>query len=111
MARDARELLFVPLGGVGEIGMNLALYGIGTEKGGTWLCVDMGVSFGDDTTPGIDLIMPDIRFLEQEKRNLVGIVLTHGHEDHVGALFDLWPKLKVPVYATPFNAAQNESDR
>jgi len=111
MARDARELLFVPLGGVGEIGMNLALYGIGTEKGGTWLCVDMGVSFGDDTTPGIDLIMPDIRFLEAEKRNLVGIVLTHGHEDHVGALFDLWPKLKVPVYATPFTAALIESKR
>jgi ribonuclease J len=111
LAKDARELLFVPLGGVGEIGMNLALYGIGTEKGGTWLCVDMGVSFGDDTTPGIDLIMPDIRFLEQEKRNLVGIVLTHGHEDHVGALFDLWPKLKVPVYATPFTAALIESKR
>ena len=104
-------MLFVPLGGVGEIGMNLALYGIGTEKGGTWLCVDMGVSFGDDTTPGIDLIMPDIRFLEKEKRNLVGIVLTHGHEDHVGALFDLWPKLKVPVYATPFTAALIESKR
>ncbi len=111
MAKEARELLFVPLGGVGEIGMNLALYGIGTDKGGTWLCVDMGVAFGDDTTPGIDLIMPDIRFLEQEKRNLAGIVLTHGHEDHVGALFDLWPKLKVPVYATPFTAALIASKR
>ena len=111
MAGDARELLFVPLGGVGEIGMNLALYGIGTEKGGSWLCVDMGVAFGDDTTPGIDLIMPDIRFLESERRNLAGIVLTHGHEDHVGALFDLWPKLKVPVYATPFTAALIESKR
>ena len=111
MANDKRELLFVPLGGVGEIGMNLALYGLGTERGGSWLCVDMGVSFGNETTPGIDLIMPDIRFIEEERRNLAGIVLTHGHEDHVGALFDLWPKLKVPVYATPFTAALIESKR
>jgi ribonuclease J len=111
LAQDPRELLFVPLGGVGEIGMNLALYGLGTEAGGSWICVDMGVSFGDETTPGVDLIMPDIRFLESERRNLAGIVLTHGHEDHVGALFDLWPKLRAPVYATPFTAALIESKR
>ncbi len=112
VAGDPRELLFVPLGGVGEIGMNLALYGIGSDKGGgNWLCVDMGVSFGDDATPGVDLIMPDIRFLEAERRNLAAIVITHAHEDHVGALFDLWPKLKVPVYATPFTAALIESKR
>jgi ribonuclease J len=99
------ELVFAPLGGVGEIGMNLALYGLGSERGGQWLCVDMGVAFADAEIPGVDLIMPDIRFLEEERRNLVGIVLTHAHEDHFGAIFDLWPKLKVPVYATPFTAA------
>ncbi|MDO8533741.1 MAG: ribonuclease J [Xanthobacteraceae bacterium] len=107
----AMELVFAPLGGVGEIGMNLALYGLGSGGGGDWLCVDMGVAFADAELPGIDLIMPDIRFLEEERKNLAGIVLTHGHEDHVGALFDLWPRLKVPVYATPFTAALIESKR
>ncbi len=111
MAKAARELVFAPLGGVGEIGMNLALYGLGSGGGGDWLCVDMGVAFADAELPGVDLIMPDIRFLEEERKNLAGIVLTHGHEDHVGALFDLWPRLKVPVYATPFTAALIESKR
>jgi ribonuclease J len=104
-------LVFVPLGGVGEIGMNLALYGLGSKHKRDWLCVDMGVSFADAELPGIDLIMPDIRFLAEEKRNLAGIVLTHGHEDHMGAVFDLWPRLQVPVYATPFTAALLESKR
>lgn len=97
-------MLFAPLGGVGEIGMNLALYGLSSGNRREWLCVDMGVSFGDYDTPGVDLIMADIAFAEEERRDLKGIVLTHGHEDHVGALFDLWPKLRVPVYATPFTA-------
>jgi ribonuclease J len=105
VSKQARELVFAPLGGVGEIGMNLALYGLGAGGRGDWLCVDMGVSFADNELPGIDLIMPDIRFLEEERGSLAGIVLTHGHEDHFGGLFDLWPKLKVPVYATPFTAA------
>jgi ribonuclease J len=100
-----RELVFAPLGGVGEIGMNLALYGLGSDGRGDWLCVDMGVAFADNELPGIDLIMADIRFLEEERRSLAGIVLTHAHEDHFGAVFDLWPKLKVPIYATPFTAA------
>jgi ribonuclease J len=96
------ELTFAPLGGVGEIGMNLSIYGIG----GRWLAVDLGVSFGDEEhLPGIDLVMPDIRFLEKEKKNLVGIVLTHAHEDHFGAIIDLWPKLKCPIYATQFSAS------
>src|SRR5262249_43402571 len=99
------ELLFVPLGGVGEIGMNLALYGLGSGGKREWVCVDMGVSFAAAEIPGIDVILPDIRFLESERRNLRAIVLTHGHEDHIGAIFDLWPKLQVPVYATPFTAA------
>jgi ribonuclease J len=105
VSKSASELVFIPFGGVGEIGMNLALYGLGSERGGEWLCVDMGVSFADNDFPGIDLIMPDTRFLEDERQNLAGIVLTHAHEDHFGAVFDLWPRLKVPVYATPFTAA------
>jgi len=99
------ELVFAPLGGVGEIGMNLSLYGFGRVRQKAWLAVDLGVAFAGDDLPGIDLIMPDIRFLVEERRNLVAIVLTHAHEDHFGALIDLWPRLKVPVYATPFTAA------
>ena len=100
------ELTFAPLGGVGEIGMNLYIYGLGKGQQRSWLAVDLGVSFGDEEhLPGIDLIMPDIRFLEKEKKNLVGLVLTHAHEDHFGAIIDLWPKLKCPIYATKFSAA------
>src|SRR6185436_3026698 len=100
----AQELLFAPLGGVGEIGMNLALYGIGDGPKRQWIAVDLGVSFAGDDLPGIDLIMPDIAFLIAERRNLLGIVITHAHEDHFGALLDLWPRLRVPVYATAFTA-------
>jgi ribonuclease J len=99
------ELVFVPLGGVGEIGMNLSLYGLGPPRRKAWLAVDFGVAFAGDDLPGIDVIMPDIRFIEEERGNLAGLVLTHAHEDHYGALIDLWPRLKVPVYATPFTAA------
>src|SRR6202043_3676781 len=91
--------------GVGEIGMNLSLYGLGNQARRTWLAVDLGVAFGGDDLPGIDLVMPDIRFLIEERRNLAGIVLTHAHEDHFGALLDLWPQLRVPIYATPFAAS------
>ena len=91
--------------------MNLALYGLASGNRREWLCVDMGVSFGDSDTPGVDLIMADVSFAEEERRDLKGIVITHGHEDHVGALFALWPKLKVPVYATPFTATLIESKR
>lgn len=105
------ELVFAPLGGVGEIGMNLSLYGIGSERRRTWIAVDLGVAFAGEDLPGVDLIMPDIRFLVEERRNLAGIVLTHAHEDHFGALFDLWPRLGVPVFATPFTAALIEAKR
>jgi len=111
MAAAAEELVFAPLGGVGEIGMNLALYGIGTEQRRQWIAVDLGVAFADGELPGIDLIMPDIRYLVEERRNLLGIVLTHAHEDHFGALIDLWPRLRVPVYATKFTAALFEVKR
>jgi ribonuclease J len=105
------ELVFAPLGGVGEIGMNLSIYGFGSPRRRTWLAVDLGVAFAGEDLPGIDLIMPDVRFLAEERTNLVGIVLTHAHEDHFGALIDLWPRLRVPVYATPFTAALFEAKR
>jgi ribonuclease J len=111
MAGKGDELVFAPLGGVGEIGMNLAIYGFGEAHRRKWIVVDIGVSFGGDDLPGIDLIMPDIRFLVEERRNLLGLVLTHAHEDHFGALLDLWPRLKIPVYATPFTAALIEAKR
>jgi ribonuclease J len=99
------ELVFAPLGGVGEIGMNLAVYGFGPEQHRSWIVVDMGVAFAGDELPGIEVILPDIRYLVEERRNLLGLVLTHAHEDHFGALLDLWPQLKIPVHATPFTAA------
>ena len=91
--------------------MNLGLYGLGTERRRQWIAVDIGVAFAGEDLPGIDLILPDIRFLIEERRNLLGIVLTHAHEDHFGALIDLWPRLRVPVYATPFTAALFEAKR
>jgi ribonuclease J len=111
MATSSDELVFAPLGGVGEIGMNLSLYGVGPENARKWLAVDLGVAFGGDDLPGIDLIMPDIRFLIEERRNLQALVLTHAHEDHYGAIIDLWPRLRVPIFATPFTAALLEAKR
>jgi ribonuclease J len=106
----ADELTFAPLGGVGEIGMNLSIYGLGDRHRRSWLAIDLGVSFGDEEhLPGIDLIMPDISFLEKERKNLMGLVLTHAHEDHFGAIIDLWPRLKCPIYATKFSAALFEA--
>ncbi len=96
------ELVFVPLGGSGEIGMNLNVYGYGPEANRDWLIVDVGVTFGDLSTPGVDVIVPDPAFLDGEK--IRGIVLTHGHEDHIGALGWLWHRIKAPIYATPFTA-------
>ncbi|WP_108659705.1 ribonuclease J [Acuticoccus kandeliae] len=105
MSKAGDELVFLPLGGVGEIGMNLGLYGFGPPHAKKWLMVDCGVTFADPrVTPGIDLIMPDIGFIEEERRDLVGLVLTHAHEDHYGAVLDLWPRLECPVYATRFTA-------
>ena len=112
MAGPAQDLVFAPLGGVGEIGMNLSIYGVGDERRRSWLAIDLGVSFAsEDHLPGVDLILPDIRYLVEERKNLAGLVLTHAHEDHYGALIELWPRLKVPVYATPFTAALLEAKR
>jgi len=105
-----QKLVFAPLGGVGEIGMNLSIYGVGDERRRSWLAVDLGVSFAaEEHLPGVDLILPDIRYLVEERKNFTGLVLTHAHEDHFGALLDLWPQLKLPIYATPFTAALLEA--
>ena len=99
------ELLFCPLGGSGEIGMNMNLYAYGKENNQKWIIVDLGVTFADDSIPGIDLIMPDPGFIIDKKDDLLGIVLTHAHEDHIGAVAHIWPDLKCKLYATPFTAA------
>ena len=107
MANPARddELVLLPLGGAGEIGMNFNAYGFGPPDERKWIVVDCGVLFGrETTTPGIDLIMPDIRFLAEQRENVLAIVLTHAHEDHIGAIGHLWPMLRCPLYATPFTA-------
>ena len=102
---NQNELVFLPLGGAGEIGMNLNCYGYGPPDARSWIVLDCGVLFGrETTTPGVDLMMPDVRFLEEQRTSLLGLVLTHGHEDHLGAVAHLWPKLRCPVYATPFTA-------
>jgi len=95
------ELLFVALGGAGEIGMNLNLYG----HAGKWLMVDLGITFGDERTPGIEVIMPDPSFIEERAPDLIGLVLTHAHEDHIGAVPYLWSKLRCPIFATAFTAS------
>ena len=102
---DTKELVFLPLGGTGEIGMNCNLYGYGARGKRRWIMVDLGVTFARHHDPGIDLITPDIGFIEKQKKNLLGLLLTHGHEDHIGAVAHLWPRLQCPVYATPFTAA------
>ena len=103
MSKD--ELIFCPLGGSGEIGGNMNLYAYGKEDEKKWIIVDMGVSFADDSIPGVDLIMPDAGFIIDKKEDLLGIVLTHAHEDHIGAVAHIWPSLKCKMYATPFTAA------
>jgi ribonuclease J len=99
--QDPNELIFLPLGGVGEIGMNLSLYG----TRGKWLMVDCGVTFADESMPGIDLIMADPEFIAQRRDSLVALVVTHGHEDHIGAIAHLWRQFRCPIYATPFTRA------
>lgn len=98
------ELVFLPLGGSNEIGMNFNLYGFGPAHDRKWIVVDLGVTFGDQTTPGVEIILPDPEYIEAYADDILGIVLTHAHEDHLGAVHWLWPRLKAPVYATPFTA-------
>ena len=99
------ELLFCPLGGRGEIGGEYEFIRLWKENDQKWIIVDMGVSFADDSVPGIDLILPNAGFIIDKKDDLLGIVLTHAHEDHIGAVAHLWPELKCKMYATPFTAA------
>ena len=98
------EFLFCPLGGSGEIGMNMNLFAYGKPSDHKWIMVDIGVTFADDSLPGIDLIYADPSFIVDRRENLLGIVLTHAHEDHIGAIAHLWPKLKCKIFATPFTA-------
>lgn len=112
MAKNSGDsLVFVPLGGVGEIGMNMAAYGFGPELDRKWIVVDCGVSFGGPAQPGIELIMADPVFLEENADDILGLILTHSHEDHYGAVLDLWPGFDRPVYATAFTAAMLEAKR
>jgi ribonuclease J len=104
MASKSDELVFLPLGGSNEIGMNFNLYGFGPPHDRRWIVVDLGVTFGDQTTPGVEVILPDPEFIEEYADRILGIVLTHAHEDHLGAVAWLWPRLQAPVYATPFTA-------
>jgi ribonuclease J len=101
MKKQKSEFIFVPLGGTGEIGKNMNLYGYE----GKWLMVDLGITFGDQFTPGFDIIMPDPTFITERKKDLVGVVITHAHEDHVGAVPYLWPELECPIYASPFTVS------
>ncbi len=100
--KNQDELVFLPLGGSGEIGMNLNMFGFGPEHNRKWIIVDIGVTFGGADTPGVDIIMPNIDFIEQNRKDILGIVLTHAHEDHMGALARLWDRIRCPVWATPF---------
>ena len=104
MNTGKKKFVFLPLGGSGEIGMNMNLYGYGVENDYKWIIVDVGVTFPDDSLPGVDLIMPDPSFIIENKNNLLGIILTHAHEDHVGAIAHIWPKLECPIFATSFTA-------
>lgn len=106
------ELVFGALGGLGEIGMNAYLYGVGPRKSRKWLLVDLGITFPEgENDPGVDVIFPDLRFLEEERNALCGIVITHAHEDHIGAVLELWPRLQVPVFCTPFATGMLKAKR
>ncbi|MGH1417408.1 MAG: ribonuclease J [Hyphomicrobiaceae bacterium] len=102
--RDENELVFAALGGLGEIGMNAYLYGFGPRDERQWLLVDLGLTFPGPSEPGVEVILPDLRFIIEDRKSLAGILITHGHEDHLGAVLELWPELEAPIYATPFTA-------
>lgn len=101
---NKNELIFCPLGGSGQIGGNMNLYAYGNDENQKWIIIDTGVSFADDSVPGVDLIYPDPAFIIDKKNDLLGIVLTHAHEDHIGAISHIWPDLKCNIYATPFTS-------
>lgn len=111
MVKADGELVLVPLGGLGEIGMNAMLYGFGPKSHRKWILVDLGIAFAGPELAGIDVLMPDLTFIEKMKKDLVGLIITHAHEDHIGAVADLWPRLGCPVYATRFAAGLLETKR
>ncbi len=111
MTTDASNFVFAPLGGLGEIGMNAALYGFGPPRARKWLMVDCGLTFPGPDLPGVDLVLPDVSFVEKIGRDLLGLLITHAHEDHIGALAALWPRLRCRVFATPFAAGLIETRR
>ena len=98
------EFIFCPLGGSGEIGMNMNLFAYGNPENRKWIIVDIGVTFADDTIPGVDLIYPDPGYIVDKRNDLLGLILTHAHEDHIGAIAHIWPKLLCDIYATPFTS-------
>ena len=103
------DLVFAALGGLGEIGMNAYLYGLGENRQRKWLMVDLGLTFPGDGEPGVDVVLPDLKFIAGARNSLAGLVLTHAHEDHIGAVIDLWPRIGCPIYATPFTAGMLRS--
>jgi len=111
MSNYNNDIVFVPLGGLGEIGMNAALYGFGPKKSRKWILIDLGVSFAGPDLVGIDLLMPDLTFIDHIRKDVLGLIITHAHEDHIGAVADLWSRLKCPVFATPFAAGLLEVRR
>ncbi|MBY8975341.1 ribonuclease J [Rhodobacteraceae bacterium NNCM2] len=105
MTKKNKELVYLALGGAGEIGMNCYLYGLGSKADHEWIMVDLGMGFGDmDTAPGVELVLPDVEFIAQQSKRLRGIFITHAHEDHIGAIPHLWEQLQAPIYARPFTA-------
>ena len=111
MADRKDELVFAPLGGLGEIGMNAALFGFGPPHARKWIMIDLGLAFAGPELPGVDLLMPDLSFVEKIRKDLLALVITHAHEDHIGAIADLWPRLRCPVYATRFATGLLEARR
>jgi ribonuclease J len=107
----SEEFVFVALGGLGEIGMNAALYGFGPPRRRKWIMVDCGLTFAGPDLPGVDLVYPDIAFIEKIQADLLALIVTHAHEDHVGAIAALWPRLRCPLYATPFAAGLLQARR
>jgi ribonuclease J len=107
----SEEFVFVALGGLGEIGMNAALYGFGPPRRRKWIMVDCGLTFAGPDLPGVDLVYPDIAFVEKIQADLLALIVTHAHEDHVGAIAALWPRLRCPLYATPFAAGLLQARR
>jgi len=111
MTEDNSDFVFAPLGGLGEIGMNCALYGFGPPRARKWIMVDCGLTFPGPDAPGVDIILPNLSAVEKIGKDLLGLIITHAHEDHIGAVAPLWSKLRCRLFATPFAAGLLEAKR